>query len=349
MYVLSRSACRLELEAHFSLPSFCAGLRQIAQAMGRQDLRLAQGQPVRLKASSISFTLTSLTLVLVRLDRINWFRGRSSQVKPYKRPYVPTVRKGSRPSRPGRPNRPSSSKSKPSTSDYDDERKRLRARQAGDDEDEEDERGDTGVTGDDDDFDTVREELAEEREEEAEAEAEAEADGKFGIGNTMIDDDGSNVKDQDDGYVDFVSSSSTSTSSGAKASATGSSAKEVDDEDHEDGEEQNELLKEEDYDLTPTTLEAGPTKASPLTAKPNAVSSFPRRSRCFRRFNKLTLTPYSSPSSTFLCKSLTPRLSTSERMGNASSSVSSHFHLSSPFAPPSRRSMLTWLLLVTPR
>lgn len=116
--------------------------------------------------------------------------------------------------------------------------------------------------------------MAEEQEEEAEA--EAEEDGDFGIGNTMIDDDGSNVKDEDDGYVDFESLSSTSTSSGVSASATGSATEEADDEEYEEGEEQNELLKEEEYDLTPTLLEAGPTKASPMTAKPNAVSCSPR-------------------------------------------------------------------------
>lgn len=204
------------------------------------------------------------------------------------------------------------------TRNYDDERKRLRARQAGDDE-EDDEGVDTGTTGGDDGFDTIREELA--AEEEEEAEAEAEADGDFGIGNTMIDDDGSNVKDEEDGFVDFESSSSTSTSSGAKASATGSSAKEVDDEEHEEGEEQNELLKEEEYDLTPTTLEAGPTKAAPLTAKPNAVRSSPRFSSSAESVRANSLV-HSSSSSTFLCKSRTLRPSTSEPMASVSLSVS---------------------------
>lgn len=107
----------------------------------------------------------------------------------------------------------------------------------------------------------------------------------FGVGDTMMPSDGSMVKEEDDGYVGFEdnstsssasssSSSRTSTASGAKASAMGSSkAKEVENEEDEgEGEEQNELLEEEEYDLTPTTMAVGPTKKAPMTAKPNAVS-----------------------------------------------------------------------------
>lgn len=128
------------------------------------------------------------------------------------------------------------------------------------------------------DLDAVREELAEEASELAD-----EVDGGIGIGNTMMPDDGSNVKDVDDLVVEFeespkssassTSSTSTSTSSAAASSSSSSKAKEVDG-DEKDGQELNALLEEEEYDVTPTKMEAGPTRSAPLVAKPNAVSRF---------------------------------------------------------------------------
>lgn len=127
------------------------------------------------------------------------------------------------------------------------------------------------------DLDAVREELAEEASELAD-----EVDDGIGIGNTMMPDDGSNVKDVDDLVVEFEespkssassTSTSTSTSSAAISSSSSSKAKEVDG-DEKDGQELNALLEEEEYDVTPTKMEAGPTRSAPLVAKPNAVSRF---------------------------------------------------------------------------
>lgn len=184
------------------------------------------------------------------------------------RPYQPqhAVSSGShrRPSRPGRPDRV-----RPEFDSLDDERSRTGRfarfrRQIGAGFDADD------VTQDEDRFDTGGAQEGKGRQGELGALPEqdgiAGSDGrpKEDVGTGMMPSDGSQVKSQDDEEVTYeTSNASESTPPNIQQ------AEEIE-------VNLNDLLAEDEYNLTPTRLAAGPTKQNPFEAKPNAVSMVER-------------------------------------------------------------------------
>ncbi|KAM0793498.1 hypothetical protein ACM66B_000937 [Microbotryomycetes sp. NB124-2] len=213
----------------------------------------------------------------LKANQINWFRGRSSQVKPFPRPYSPKNH--------GRP-------------EYDDAADTLSAGQAdeGDDEDAGDDKrirtkrrrrgtpswkrqlgADDQLEGQDA-LDKLKSELGALDREGGGVGQEADADGEFGIGKTMMPSDGSQIKDEDDGEVDYQTDdveSTTDKEAGGEDTADGDEDVDVDEDEGDiEAQEANPLLEEETYDRTPTKMHVGPTRAKPLVAKPNALMFF---------------------------------------------------------------------------
>ncbi|GAA6001894.1 hypothetical protein JCM10207_002368 [Rhodosporidiobolus poonsookiae] len=195
-------------------------------------------------------------------NQINWFRGRSAQMHTYLRPYTPprtlaAPAAGSN-RRPARP-RPGGNRRPPAGD------RRLRKRQ-------------------DDDEDTWRD-AAEAELEELEKEIDGEgADG--GFSPAVEPDDGSRVVNDPEDDVSFEPSGSKANIDdddefdGDVSTSSTTSEQQPGEGDVKTGEEFDPLLEaeleaeEEDGGLEPTELPAGPTKANPMTGKPNAMVFF---------------------------------------------------------------------------
>ncbi|GAA6036936.1 hypothetical protein JCM8097_006363 [Rhodosporidiobolus ruineniae] len=197
-------------------------------------------------------------------NQINWFRGRSAQMHTLLRPYTPksTTPSGSnrRPSSSSgsnrRPPRPRPGSKAESVEDID-RRRRIAKRQ-----DDEEAGGDTWTAAE-------LEELAEEIEKEDVAEL-AEEEGTY----APAVEPGSNVVDEPEDDVSFEKEDDEEKSSASETETQepGEGGVSTPSETAED-----ELLAAADADeawLEPTELAAGPTKANPLEAKPNAMVFF---------------------------------------------------------------------------
>ncbi|KAK4055185.1 Phosphatase dcr2 [Microbotryomycetes sp. JL201] len=203
----------------------------------------------------------------LKANQINWFRGRSSQVKPFPRPYSPKNH--------GRPEYDNVDElgSNPNLSEPDEEAdrtKKIRRRRRGttswkrQDDDEQS----AGSTDGREAFEKLKAELGAADEDKT----DDVEDGKYGIGNTMQPNDGSQVENEDDAKADFQTDDE---APDIKADDSEASVEQGDgDEVTVDTKEFNPLLEEETSDRTPTKLPVGPTRAKPLVAKPNALMFF---------------------------------------------------------------------------
>ncbi|GAA5859682.1 hypothetical protein JCM1840_006407 [Sporobolomyces johnsonii] len=198
-------------------------------------------------------------------SQINWFRGRSAQMKTLMRPYTPPVKtfasasafatsnRRPRPGRPGSKSSSSSSTSAASDLSVNDLRRRVR-RQTTDEND-----GDWTVAAVDE-LTKLEEEMLE--------------NGDAGFSTAVEPDDGSQVGEESL----YGEDGSTYEEDGADVSAADNSGSGTQEEDLIAEGELNPLLEDEQLmeegGLEPTELPAGPTKANPMEAKPNAMVFF---------------------------------------------------------------------------
>ncbi|BGO96703.1 Phosphatase dcr2 [Rhodotorula toruloides] len=189
-------------------------------------------------------------------DQINWFRGRSAQMKTYTRPYAPPrqLTTTNRVSSNRRPGRPKKKPARPAAGSNGGRRLvRLTKRQ---------EEGSLANLNEEWEQAGVQE--LQELEKEMKADAEAE----FGLAGddesltpAVEPYDGSEIVDNPDDDISFESSASKSDGQTETVGIVSADRLE---------EAEEEMLAEEGW-LEPTVLPAGPSKASPMEAKPNAM------------------------------------------------------------------------------
>ncbi|KAK4057693.1 Phosphatase dcr2 [Microbotryomycetes sp. JL221] len=202
----------------------------------------------------------------LKANQINWFRGRSSQVKTIPRPYSP---KGH-----GRPeyddvdelgsddtvnndvdrtNRGRRSRSLRTTRSTRGRRRRRQLEEVQTDMD-----GDAAL-------DRLQNELGA-----LDGQQDQDSGAEIGIGDTMMPSDGSQIKNDDDAEVEYQ------TDEQAEEAANGGLEDEgdIDEEDEIVPEGDDAIIEDVEYDKSPTKLPVGPTKSKPLVAKPNALMFF---------------------------------------------------------------------------
>lgn len=180
------------------------------------------------------------------LCRINWFRGRSSQVKTYPRPYSPKQH-----------GRPAYDGGDEEADDLSRRRRRRRSlaswrRQLDGHEEEQ---------AAEDAIDRLKEELGA---------ADSTQEDDPGLRTGMMPSDGSQIKDEDDETTEITEDDNAEVDedeTGNTSETDQTTADEV------DPDEDNPLLADDTFSNSPSKLPVGPTKAKPLVAKPNAVST----------------------------------------------------------------------------
>ncbi|GAA5949069.1 hypothetical protein JCM21900_004848 [Sporobolomyces salmonicolor] len=192
-------------------------------------------------------------------SQINWFRGRSAQIKTITRPYIPpsktfaTLNRRSRAGRPGFRSTSSSTISTVSNLSVDDLRRRIKRQTT-------DENGADWTAAAVDELTKLEEEMLD--------------NGDAGFSAAVEPDDGSQIGEE----PLYGQNGSAFEEDGSDVSAADHSGSGTKEEDLIAEGKINPLLEDEQLmeegGLEPTELPAGPTKANPMEAKPNAMVFF---------------------------------------------------------------------------